>query len=248
MKVFITGGTSGIGLALANHYLERGHTVGVCSFESPEEAKSKINSKLIYYQANVTDSSRMKTIIEDFSRSAGGLDLVFANAGISMEKKKIPDFERGRMVFSVNLIGVLNTLEPTIEIMKRQGSGHIVGIGSISGLNGLPGMSVYGASKAAIINMFESFSVDLSSFGIDTTVLVPGFIYTPLTQGNKHKMPFLLSTEKAVERITTAVAQKKKRYIFPFPLKVVAIILRTMPRWLYRLIMKFDLLGLAKDH
>ncbi len=248
MNVFITGGTSGIGLALANHYLAHGHTVGVCSFESPEEAKSKINSSLKYYQANVTDTQRMKFIIDEFSRVAGSLDLVYANAGISMEKKKIPDFERGRLVFSVNLVGVLNTLEPAIEIMKKQGHGHIVGIGSISGLNGLPGMSIYGASKAAIINMFESFSVDLPQYGINSTVLVPGFIHTPLTQGNKHKMPFLLTVDKAVEKITSAVNKKKKRYIFPLPLKIVAFILRTMPRWMYRLIMKFDLLGLAKEH
>jgi short-subunit dehydrogenase len=247
MNVFITGGTSGIGLALANHYFKQGHRVAVSSFEAPEKVKGLIHDEFIYYQADVTDQARMREVIYDFKNKAGEISLVFANAGISMDKKKLPDFDRGNLIFQVNVIGVLNTLSPAIEIMKEQGRGHIVGIGSISGLNGLPGMAIYGASKAAIINLFESFSIDLASFGIKTTCLVPGFIYTPLTKDNKHKMPFLLSTEQAVEQITGAVRKNKRLHVFPLPLKIVAIILRTLPRPLYRLIMKFDLLGLAKE-
>lgn len=247
MNIFITGGTSGIGLALAKHYQTFGHKVGVCSFESIERSKSLLPKDIQYYQADVTDSIKMKEVINSFSTLAGSLDLVIANAGINLTKRKIPDFEIGKKVFEVNVIGVINTIGPAVEIMKNQKSGHIVGIGSLSGMYGLPGMAMYGGSKAAILNMFESFAIDFPSYGIDVTCVAPGFINTPLVKDNKHKMPFLMTTETATDEIIWAIENKKSLHLFPKPLSFVAIVLRSMPRFLYRLIMKFDLLGLAKE-
>lgn len=246
MNIFITGGTSGIGLALGKKFLARGHKVAVSSFEKPEDVAGKIPAEFTYYQADVLDQKKMSEIIYDYKNKTGSLDMMIANAGVSMPKAKIPDFERGRFVVNVNVIGVLNTIEPAVKIMSEQKSGHIVGIGSISGLSGMPGMAIYGASKAAIINMFESFAIDLPSLGINVTCVAPGFIKTPLTDVNNHKMPFLLQPEEAVDEILSAIDSKKALHVFPLPMNFTSSVLKRMPRFMYRKLMGLDLMGFTK--
>lgn len=247
MNVFITGASSGLGLDLAKLFLRDGHTVGVCAIESDEEVRKFLPREIIYYQANVLDSKCLSEAIWDFSRKMKGLDIVVANAGISMPKAKIPDFERGRKVIETNVIGMLNTFEPSIAIMKVQGSGQLVSMASIAGTVGLPGTAIYGASKSAVINLCESLEIDLYRFGIHVTTIAPGFIDTPLTKENKHKMPFLMPQEKAVGLIYRAILKKKGLYIFPYQMNIISRILYYLPRGLYKYFMKRDPLGLAKE-
>lgn len=248
MNIFITGGSSGLGLSLSKEFINDGHVVGTCSFESFESIKNILPDNIIYYQADVTDNSRMKEIIEDFFNKTGKLDIVIANAGISMPKAKIPDFEKGRKVIMVNIIGVLNTFEPAINIMKEQKFGQIVSLGSIAGRVGLPGTAIYGASKSAVLNLCESLEIDLAYFGIHVTTLAPGFISTPLVKNNKHKMPFLMSEEKAVSMIKKAILNRKNLYVFPLPMNIISTILYHLPRTFYKFFMKSDLLGLSKNN
>lgn len=246
MNIFITGGTSGIGLSLVRHYSFLGHNVATSSFESSEKIQNLLPQNVKYFQVDVTNAVKMNEAIKSYAIQSGSLDLVIANAGINHPKSKLPNFEMGKKVIEVNVIGVLNTLGPAIEIMKDQKSGHIVGISSLSGMYGLPGMAFYGASKAAILNMFETFAIDLPKFGIDVTCIVPGFINTPLVQDNKHKMPFIMTTDKAKKKILSAIENKKIILCFPFPLNIVAYFLKILPRTLYRNIMNLDLLSLTK--
>lgn len=248
MNIFITGGTSGIGLELAILFLREGHTVGTCSFEDKKTVLPLLPEKLFYYQADVTNTEKMKEVINAFHFTTGKLDLVVANAGISMEKATIPDFDRGRKVIEINVLGVLNTFEPAIMIMKDQRAGHLAAIGSIAGTVGLPGTAIYGASKAAVINLCESLEIDLLSFGINVTTLAPGFINTPLTKDNKHKMPFIMSQEKAALFIKKGLEQKSGLYIFPFPMMLISRILYYLPRSVYKALMKLDLLNLRGKH
>lgn len=243
-NIFITGGTSGLGLELAQLYLNEGHRVATCSFESPDDVQDNLPAGLKYYQADVTQKEPLAQAIRDFTKNQGSLDLVVANAGISMPKTAIPDFDRGRKVIEINVIGVLNTFEPAIEIMKEQNKGQLVALGSIAGLNGLPGTAIYSASKAAVLKLCEAFAIDLKAYGIHVTALAPGFISTPLTEHNKHKMPFLMTPEQAVAVIKEAIDTQKTFKVFPFPLSFVANILHRLPRRVYRMIMDKDLLGL----
>lgn len=245
LSIFITGGSSGLGLAMAKAYLNKGHRVGVCSIEPAEHVKTIIPTELTYYQVDVRDATAIKNALQDFAKK--GLDRVIANAGISMPKEAIPDFSHGRTLLEINILGVWNTFAPAIEIMRTQGSGQLVALGSISGLYGLPGMAAYGASKSAVIKMCESLEIDLADFGIQVTTLVPGFIATPLTQHNQHKMPFLMTQEEAVKKMLRAIEARKGFYVFPWQLAWTAHVLSRLPRSWYKLIMKFDLLGL-KQH
>lgn len=242
--VFITGGTSGLGLEMAKRYRKQGCIVGVCSFESEAQAREKVPADISYASVDVTDTAKMKAAVHDFAKKAGRLDLVIANAGINHPKAKIPDFAHGTKVVNVNVNGVLNTFGPAIEIMKDQKSGQLVALSSIAGtIGGLPGMSIYCASKAAVLSLCDSLEVDLHRYGIKVTTLAPGFIDTPLTASNDHAMPFRLTLDDAVTRMMKYIASGSGRYLFPWQMKVVSTILSMIPKSVVKSLMKKDLLG-----
>ncbi len=242
MNIFITGASSGIGLELAKLFMQDGHTVGTFAFENFEDVKNIIPNGLKYYQGNVVDTKAVKEAMSAFHNEVKSIDIVVANAGISMTKARIPDFDRGRRVIETNIIGVLNTFEPAISIMKEQGRGQLVALGSASGLSALPGMAIYGASKAAVLSICQSMDIDLHHYGISVTALAPGFISTPLVKENKHKMPFVMTPEVAAKKIQMAIYKKKAFYVFPFPIKVMTGMLKYLPKSIYRAFMKKDLL------
>ena len=247
MKVFITGGTTGVGLALAQAYLERGDEVGICGRDLtklPEGFQTKY-PKLITYEADVLNREALGEIIKKFGED--GLDLVIANAGRSVGKKtKLPNFEISRHVFEVNVFGVLNTFEPAVELMIKQGSGQLAAVASVAGFVGLPGASSYSASKAAILKLCESYNIDLHKFGIGVSAIAPGFIDTPLTQQNNHNMPWLMTKEKAAKVIMSGLDKRKALIIFPLRMRMVITFLDKIPRLMYRILMKMPAINYSK--
>ena len=248
MNIFITGGTTGIGLALAKLYLEEGHRVGICA-RNLEKFPSEIKNKyklLKCYQVDVVNREELRAAILDFAQ--GDLDIVIANAGRSVgAKSKTPQFSVANTIIDINVKGVLNTFEIALELMLPKKKGQLVATASVAGLVGLPGAGAYSASKAAVLKLCESYSIDLKRSGISVTAIAPGFIDTPLTQQNNHKMPFLMSSEKAAKLIKRAIEKKKPLYIFPFRMKVVMTILDKMPRRLYRALMGLKIFNYSSD-
>lgn len=238
MNIFITGGTSGIGLDLAKRYLAEGHRVGVCGRSLERFRANCSDERLLFFKADVANKNEIQKAIADFS-VGNGLDILIANAGIPTgHKNHLPDFESGREVIQINLIGVLNTFEAGFRIMIEQRRGHLVAMGSCAGFNGLPGSSAYSASKAAVTIFCESLSIDLKSYGIDVTSICPGFIKTPLTDINPHPMPFLMPVEKAGALIKKAIEKKKIIYIFPWQMHFLVKLVRLLPRSLYVKLMR----------
>lgn len=248
MNIFITGGTTGIGLAVAILYLEEGHRVGVCARnidKFPAEIKNKYKL-LKCYSVDVVNRDELRAAIIDFAN--GELDIVFANAGRSVGKKsRTPQFSVASEIMDINIKGVLNTFEVALEIMIPKKKGHLVATASVSGFMGLPGAGAYSASKAAVLKLCESYAIDLKRDGIDVTAIAPGFIDTPLTQKNNHKMPFLMSAEKAARLIKRAIEKKKVLYIFPLRMKILVTILDKMPRSWYRRIMGFKMFNYSSE-
>jgi short-subunit dehydrogenase len=242
--VFITGATKGIGLELAKKYQSNGDIVATCSFERQSEVD--VPKDIKYYQVDVRDKDSLSCAIHDFANTHGKLDIVIANAGIRMDKAKIPNFDQGRMVIDVNVHGVLNTFEPAINIMKKQKNGHIAALASISGIFGLPGMGIYGASKAAVIHLCESLEIDLKIYGINVSAIAPAFIKTDQALSNSHPLPFMIEAKDAANRIFKSIEKNKGLVIFPLPMMLISIILYYLPRAVYKRFMSFDLLGLSK--
>ncbi|MFA6236506.1 MAG: SDR family NAD(P)-dependent oxidoreductase [Bacteriovorax sp.] len=248
MNIFITGGTTGIGLALAKLYLEEGHRVGICGRnieKFPVEIKNKYRL-LKCYQVDVVNREELRHAIHDFA--GNDLDIIYANAGRSVgAKSKTPEFSVANDIIDINVKGVLNTFEIALEMMMPKKKGHLVATASVAGFMGLPGAGAYSASKAAVLKLCESYSIDLKKVGIHVSAIAPGFIDTPLTQQNNHKMPFIMSSEKAARLIKRAIEKKKALYVFPLRMKIIVAILDKMPRSLYRFIMGFKMFNYSSD-
>jgi short-subunit dehydrogenase len=236
-KVFITGGTSGIGAALAEYYLNQGATVAVTG-RSRERFENRFDNhgKLIFYQVDVTDRAKMLEVMSEFC--SDGIDLVIANAGFSHSRKtKIPSFDESDAIIKVNLLGVLYTFEGALQKMLDQKSGQLVAISSVAAYSGMPGTSAYSAAKAGAMKLCESYAVDLAPKGIDVTCIAPGWIDTPLAQANAHPMPFSVSVDKAVKEISGAIKKKKMIYVFPKPMEIIVKLLSYLPRRMFRWLM-----------
>lgn len=250
MKVFITGGTTGIGLELSKLYLIQGWDVAVCGRDLtkyPEEIKDKYKN-LSLYQVDVTKREELIKAVSEFA-GVKGLDLMIASAGRSVgSKSALPDFKVSYEVIGTNILGVMYSFEAALSSMLPKKSGHLVAIASVAGMVGLPGAASYSASKAAVLKLCESYSMDLRNHGIDVSAIAPGFIDTPLTQKNDHRMPFLMSAELGAEKIKKAIDRKKVLYIFPLPMKILIYILEKMPRFIYRKIMSKSQEAVYKKH
>lgn len=248
-SVFITGGTTGIGMEMAKYYLAHGWKVGVCGRDRLKfQANFQgLEDRVSFYEVDVTEREKLKAAMAEFSRPTG-LDLVIANAGIGFKQKtKIPDWNYSYRMIDINLVGVMHTFEAATEIMIPQGRGHLAAISSLAAFNGLPGVAAYSATKAAVIKFCESLSLDLKKFNIQVTTICPGFIATPLTAHHTHPMPFLMSAPKAAEKIAYAIERKKLLYAFPFFFATIVRLMGMLPRRLYRSLMTFKKFNYSKE-
>ena len=248
VNIFITGGTTGIGLALAELYLKEGHRVGICGrnlSKFPSEIKNKYK-QLRCYEVDVTNREELQKAIYDFA--GNDLDMIIANAGRSVgSKSKIPKLGVSNEVIDINVKGVLNAFDIALSTMLPRKKGHLVATASVAGFVGLPGAAAYSASKAAVLKLCESYHIDLKRHGISVTAIAPGFVDTPLTKKNNHKMPFMMGVDRAAVLIKKAIAKKKALYIFPLPMKIVITLLDKMPRWLYRTLMGLKFLNYSEE-
>lgn len=238
-KVFITGATSGIGLALAKKYSTEGWFVGICGRDLTKLPENFIdeNPFIKAYEADVTNREQLQTVVREFSD--GKLDLMIANAGRSVGTKTAkPNFQVACDLLDVNVKGVIHSFEVAFEIMEPNGGGHLAAVASVAGMVGLPGAGPYSCSKAAVIKLCESYQLDLPRYGINITTICPGFIDTPLTKKNGHGMPFLMSADEGARRIKKGIDKKINLLIFPLPMRVGIYLLDRMPRCLYRFLMR----------
>lgn len=248
-SVFITGGTTGIGAELAKHYADLGWKVGVCGRDKVkfEESFTVHKPQISFYQVDVANRDEIQKAIRDFSHSIG-LDLLIANAGIGYKNKtRVPDFEFSYKMVHVNLLGVMYAFEAALDVMVPRAKGQLVAVASIAGYNGLPGVSAYSATKAAVQKYCESLHLDLRQFGISVTTINPGFVDTPLTKSNHHPMPFLMDAPKAAKLIGRAIEKKKMTYHFPFFFAGLVRLMGILPRTWYRFLFSRKLFNYSKE-
>ena len=240
--IFITGGSTGIGLALAKKYAEANYSVGICARDSKKLPSDLLQTfpNIQFYTADVIDKQQLQQAMDAFILANDShLDIVIANAGRSSgSKKHLPEYEVIKNILDINIEGVVNTFSLATDIFMRQQHGHLVAIASVAGLLGLPGSAPYSASKAAVLAYCESLAIDFPRYGINVTAIAPEFIDTPLTQQNDHKMPFIMPVEKAAALIKRAIDRRKVRYIFPLRMKLLVLFLAILPRSLYRSLVK----------
>lgn len=217
MKIFIVGGSSGIGLSLAKRYASLGNRVAICG--TNEEKLKKIkesNNNIEVYKVDVRNKEELKSAIDDFSK--GNLDLIINSAGIYTNNRtaKLTDKEAYAMI-DINLTGVLNTFEAVRDMMFKNNRGHIAVISSIAGLLDYPKASVYARTKMTIIGVCETYRAFFRDYNINITIIIPGYIATDklksLSEEDVSKKPTVLSEEEATNITIKAIEEKKKNNI-----------------------------------
>jgi NADP-dependent 3-hydroxy acid dehydrogenase YdfG len=243
--VLITGASSGIGAALALAYAEPGRRLALGGRDGQRlaviaERCSKAGAAVTTRQLDVTDREAMAKWIEE-TGLARRLDLVIANAGISSGTgdADAEGANQMRRIFAVNVGGVLNTVLPAIPVMYRQppvivaGSppwrGQIAIVSSLAGMRGFPGAPAYTASKAAVKAWGEGLRPALARDQIAVSVVLPGFVRTPMTANNPFPMPFLMDADRAADIIKRRLMDNPARVAFPWRLYALAWLAAALP-------------------
>jgi 2-keto-3-deoxy-L-fuconate dehydrogenase len=184
-SAIITGGASGIGLAIAQLFHAQGATVHILELNE-EQAKteaSKMGAGAFAYGVNVTDQAGVKKVVESIAQM-GPIDILVNNAGIghvgTAETTTEEDFDR---VMSVNVKGTYNCIHATIPFMLNEGKGVILNMCSVVGSVGIPDRFAYSTSKGAILSMTMSVAKDYVKKGIRCNCISPGRVHTPFVDG-----------------------------------------------------------------
>jgi short-subunit dehydrogenase len=247
-SILITGASSGIGRALALAYAAPNVHLALIG-RNPErlrETAAAAEAKgagVLAGQLDVRDREGLRAWIaaQDTARP---FDLAIANAGITSglsDKGLNEDPEAARALLATNLFGVLNTLEPLIEPMSARGRGQLAVIGSIAGLRGLPFSPAYCASKAAVHAYAESLRGRIETRGVLVSLIIPGFVKTPLNESITAIKPLEISDVEAAKIIQRGLSRGKATIAFPLPLYLLARFARVLPpRLVDRLLAQFD--------
>jgi short-subunit dehydrogenase len=234
--VFITGASSGIGQALAARYAQAGWRLALVARRTDvlrewAHAQALPPDRYAVYGADVADIDAIVAAGHACLQAQGLPDVVIANAGISigMDSARREDLEVMVRTFAVNNVGLAATFHPFITSMVQRGAGTLVGIASVAGIRGMPGHGAYCASKAAAISYCESLRGELRASGVKVVTLSPGYIDTPLTRRNRYPMPFLMAPDDFAQRAVRAIASGVAHRVIPWPMAIVARILRVLP-------------------
>lgn len=240
-SIVITGASSGIGAALALDHAAPSVQLFLAGRRASalEDVAAACRAKGANVQTrilDVTDRAGMQEWVGEID-TAGGIDLIYANAGISGGTAGSPDlrdFNLDREIFDVNLTGVLNTIYPALPGMIQRGKGRIAIISSVAGLAPLPGAPAYSASKAAVRFYGEALGVKLRKTGITISVVCPGFIKTRMTDCNDFRMPFIMDAAKAARIIRKGSEEGKSRIDFPWPMLMAVKVIAMLPQYFTR--------------
>lgn len=175
-RALVTGAASGIGLAVARQFLERGHDVIGVDIQPRASIESSLQSG--YHMCDISDPAAVASLRE----KVGDISILVNSAGIVGPNKptwEVSDLE-WRQTMSINLDGIFYLSRAFIPAMKLAGWGRIVNVASIAGKEGNPNLAAYSASKAAVIGLTKSLGKELATSGVLVNAIAPAVIATPM--------------------------------------------------------------------
>ncbi len=235
-RVWLIGASSGIGAALAAQLMARGASVALSARNVEalqrvaDGASAGSNGRALVLPFDATQQGQWAGAHGKLNVAWGGVDVVVFCAGAyaPMRAWEIDDRQMSQIV-DVNLRSVYHGLERVIPDLRAGGTGALVLVASVAGLMGLPNATVYGPTKAALINLAELLHSDLRGDGVDVYLVNPGFVQTPLTAKNEFPMPAIQTPEQAAQAILRGLAAGRFSIHFPKRFTGWLYLLRHLP-------------------
>ena len=234
--IWITGGSTGIGKALAIKFANKGWNVAVSArrVELLDDL-SKNYENISSFPLDVTDKTKCIEVFNQIKTHFGNVDICFFSTGTwNPKKEKEIDVEQMEDVFKVNFFGTVNSIKAVEQYYRERKNGIITIVSSIAGYRGLPNSTGYGPSKSALNNLAESLYFDFKRYNVRVCLVSPGFIKTPMTDKNDFKMPFLKTPEFAADQIYDGLINKNVFEIhFPKALTLTLKLFSFLPSKIY---------------
>ncbi|MGD8110499.1 SDR family NAD(P)-dependent oxidoreductase [Vibrio sp. TRT 17S01] len=232
MNVVIIGGTSGVGLGLAKHYLRSGHQVVICGRDISKVPQDLITKSLSMMSLDVSKPNDIIAFFNTLNNQP--IDMLIYCAGKYFNERRWKlSLDEQKEMEAVNATGFRHCFDLAANRMITQGHGHLVTIASIAGLVNSSSPTLYSHLKAQMIIQGQAYAQRFASYGIKVTVIAPGYINTQklrdLNDGDASHKPFLLEESHAVKRIITAIEKEKQLVIFPLRMKWLIHLLNCLP-------------------
>ncbi|MFK8026867.1 MAG: SDR family NAD(P)-dependent oxidoreductase [Gammaproteobacteria bacterium] len=231
--IWITGASSGIGRALTVTLSQLNCDIYITSRSQDSLEKTK---QLCHNQSNIhiapgdlTSKQTNESICDTIKNKHGYLDIAILNAG-TCEYVDINDFDSAlfQRLIDSNYMSMIYGIEASLPLLKKSSYAHLVGMSSTAAYLGLPRSEAYGATKAAIRNLFRALKVSLSPHNINVSTICPGFVKTELTDKNDFPMPCLVSAEYASLEILKGMTKNSHEIHFPkrfsYALKAISLL------------------------
>lgn len=237
--VLITGASSGIGAMMARRFAYLGYDLAICARREQrlltlkQELEAQHGVKVHVKTLDVTDYEQVFSVFEAFAQDCGTLDKIIVNAGVG-DSRVIGHgrFSVNRHTAEVNFISALAQCEAAMQIFRRQNSGQLVVISSMSAVRGLPRhMTTYAAAKAGLAHLAEGIRADMlrEKLPITVSTIYPGYIRTELNIGAKY-LPFESNEKDGVEAIVEAIEAKVDEAFVPaWPWLPIGIGMKVLP-------------------
>lgn len=195
-RAVVTGGASGIGLAIVERLLSEG--AAVCVWDHDEAALAKVTDKpnVTGVTLDLVDAEQVEAAAASTAERLGGIDILVCSAAVTGLNATVKDYppEEWRRVFDVNVHGLFYCNRAVLSAMLENDYGRIVNIASIAGKEGNPNASAYSASKAAVIGLTKSLGKELAKTGITVNAVTPAAVKTPMfSQMTQAHIDFMLS-------------------------------------------------------
>jgi short-subunit dehydrogenase len=221
--VLLTGASSGIGRALALRYACEGARLSLLGRDAGRldavaaECRALGADAVATHRVDVQNRAAMAQVVADALAQAP-IDILIANAAVATglsPGQTLEDPDSARATLAINVGGVYNTIEPALLAMTQRRSGLIAVVGSMAGVRGLPFSPTYCASKAAVHSYAESLRGVVAGQGVDVSLIIPGFVKTPMSQRTKCWQPGLIDAPEAAEIIWRGLERRKATIAFP---------------------------------
>jgi NAD(P)-dependent dehydrogenase (short-subunit alcohol dehydrogenase family) len=226
----ITGASSGIGAAAALLFAGNGYTVYGASrrgtlpqADTPEQNKGRLHA----LSMDVTREDSVTAGIEEIVRGEGRLDILIHAAGDGLSGPiEVSSAEDGRRQMDVNYFGALRLLNAALPVMRSQGKGLVILVGSVGGLFSIPYQTLYSSSKAALIMLNNGLRLELAPFNIQSSIVLPGDVKTGFTQARRQvQAPCPEVYQAAMTRAVSQMERDEQNGMAPE--KVARLILKT---------------------